>query len=174
MKRNSDIFNKLFHDYYTNLSRFAFTYVKDEAVAEELVQEVFVNLWQKQELKEISSIRSFLYISVRNRALNYLRDHKTRTLHENDFAIERERDALYEYNEYEHKQLETLVKDAIAELPEKCREIFELSRNENLTYQQIAEQLNISTKTVENQISIAIKKLRVKLKDYMSFFATFF
>lgn len=174
MKRNSDIFNKLFHDYYTNLSRFAFTYVKDEAVAEELVQEVFVNLWQKQELKEISSIRSFLYISVRNRALNHLRDHKTRTLHENDFAIERERDALYEYNEYEHKQLETLVKDAIAELPEKCREIFELSRNENLTYQQIAEQLNISTKTVENQISIAIKKLRVKLKDYMSFFATFF
>lgn len=174
MKRNSDIFNKLFHDYYTNLSRFAFTYVKDEAVAEELVQEVFVNLWQKQELKEISSIRSFLYISVRNRALNYLRDHKTRTLHENDFAIERERGALYEYNEYEHKQLETLVKDAIAELPEKCREIFELSRNENLTYQQIAEQLNISTKTVENQISIAIKKLRIKLKDYISFFATFF
>lgn len=174
MKRNSDIFNKLFHDYYTNLSRFAFTYVKDEAVAEELVQEVFVNLWQKQELKEISSIRSFLYISVRNRALNYLRDHKTRTLHENDFAIERERDALYEYNEYEHKQLETLVKDAIAELPEKCREIFELSRNENLSYQQIADQLNISAKTVENQISIAIKKLRVKLKDYMSFFATFF
>ncbi len=174
MKRNSDIFNKLFHDYYTNLSRFAFTYVKDEAVAEELVQEVFVNLWQKQELKEISSIRSFLYISVRNRALNYLRDNKARTLHENDFALERGRDALYEYNEYEHKQLEALVKGAIAELPEKCREIFELSRNENLSYQQIADQLNISAKTVENQISIAIKKLRIKLKDYMNFFATFF
>lgn len=174
MKRNTDIFNKLFHDYYTNLSRFAFTYVKDEAVAEGLVQEVFVNLWQKQEITEISSVRSFLYISVRNRALNYLRDHKTRTLHENEFALERDRDSSCEANEYEHQQLEALVIDAIAELPEKCREIFELSRNENLTYQQIADQLNISAKTVENQISIAIKKLRIKLKDYMNFLATFF
>lgn len=174
MKHNPEKFNQFFHDYYTNLSRFAYTYVKDEAIAEEIVQEVFVNLWQKQELTEIESIRSFLYISVRNKSLNYLRDHKTRTLHENEFAMERERNSLYENNEYEHKQLEQLVKDAVAELPEKCREIFELSRNENLTYQQIADQLNISAKTVENQISIAIKKLKTKLRDYMNFFATIF
>lgn len=174
MKHNPEKFNQFFHDYYTNLSRFAYTYVKDEAIAEEIVHEVFVNLWQKQELTEIESIRSFLYISVRNKSLNYLRDHKTRTLHENEFAMERERNSLYENNEYEHKQLEQLVKDAVAELPEKCREIFELSRNENLTYQQIADQLNISAKTVENQISIAIKKLKTKLRDYVNFFATFF
>lgn len=174
MKRNSDTFDLIFREYYTNLSRFAFTYVKDEAVAEEIVQDVFVNLWQKQELKEIASIRSFLYISVRNKSLNYLRDHKTRTLHENEFAMELERNLHYEDNAYEHKQLEELVKIAIEELPEKCREIFELSRNQNLTYQQIADQLNISTKTVENQIGIAIKKLKIKLHDYMNFFAAFF
>lgn len=174
MKRNSVTFNKLFHEYYANLSRFAFTYVKDEDAAEEIVQEVFVNLWQKQDINEVTSIRSFLYISVKNRSINYLRDHKTRILHENEYAMECEKNMFYENTEYEYQQIEEAVKNAIGELPDKCREIFELSRNENLTYQQIADQLNISKKTVENQISIAIKKLKNSLKNYMNFFVTFF
>jgi RNA polymerase sigma-70 factor (ECF subfamily) len=147
--------------------------VKDAAVSEEIVQEIFLALWQKQQVDEIKSLRSFLYIAVKNKALNYLRDHQTRKSHEGEFArIQSEN--IYIDNEYEHLLLEDSIREAISELPEKCRQIFELSRNEELSYQQIADQLNISPKTVENQISIAIKKLKTKLSPFMNFFATFF
>ena len=86
---DKEYFNQLFTDYYVNLCRFAYTYVRDTDISEEIVQELFISLWEKHETLSISSsIRSFLYTSVKNKALNYIRNEKTRLGHENEFAME--------------------------------------------------------------------------------------
>lgn len=158
-----------------NLSRFAYTYVNDTFISEEIVQEVFFNLWEKRHCIQIhTSIRSFLYTSVRNRALNYLRSQKTRAAHEDAFAREQVTTLSSIENIWEQEQLEKSIHQAVSELPEKCRQIFELSRNENLSYMQIAAQLGISPKTVENQMSIAIKKLKCKLSGYLNLLLNIF
>lgn len=170
-KQNLQRFDQLFNQYYTNLCRFCFTYVKDNYLAEEIVQEVFITFWEKMGALEITiSERSFLYTSVRNRALNYLRDSTTRMKHESTFAEEQSQKVEYPSYEWDKNHMETSIQQAIAELPEKCRQIFELSRNNNLTYRQIADQLDISPKTVENQVSIAIKKLKERLAEYLNVF----
>ena len=172
---NRKQFDKLFADYYVNLSRFAFTYVRDRDVSEEIVQEMFISLWEhRNDLNINTSVRAFLYTSVKNRALNYLRDEKTRKGHENEFALEQANKVNSIVDFCEREELKTLIDDAIAELPEQCRQIFEMSRNRNLSHNEIAQQLNISPKTVENQIGIALKKLRKNLTPYLSYVLAFF
>lgn len=174
-KGNRQLFNQLFSDYYVNLCRFAYTYLKDDGISEEIVQEVFIALWEQRETLDIStSIRSFLYTSVKNRSLNYIRNSRTRTHHENEFAKEQESKFSHIINFCEREELNYLIDQAITELPEQCRTIFELSRYQNLTYNEIAHQLDISPKTVENQMSIALKKLRSKLSPYLTCIAAFF
>ena len=168
-QNNRQLFNQLFADYYVNLCRFAYTYVSDNDIAEEIVQEVFIALWEQRKTLNIhTSIRSFLYTSVKNKALNYIRNAKTRTHHENEFAREQASKISDLIDFCEREELNHLIGQAINELPEQCRTIFEMSRNQNLTYKEIAQHLNISAKTVENQISIALRKLRQKLSPYLS------
>lgn len=168
-------FNQLFEDYYINLCRFAYTYVKDSDIAEEIVQEIFISLWEKRSAINISSsVRAFLYTSVKNRTLNYIRNEKIRATRENDFAQEQAAKVSHIINFCEREELTQLIDQAIAELPEQCRTIFELSRNEGLTYNEIANQMNLSPKSVENQMGIALKKLRNKLSPYLTCIITFF
>ncbi|WP_320052883.1 RNA polymerase sigma-70 factor [uncultured Acetobacteroides sp.] len=172
---NQRLFNQLFADYYVNLCRFAYTYLKDNDTSEEIVQEVFINLWEQRDRLTINtSIRSFLYTSVKNRALNHIRNSKTRLHHEDEFAQEQASKVGHIINFCEREELSHLIDTAVAELPEQCRTIFDLSRNQNLTYNEIAQQLNISPKTVENQMGIALKKLRAKLSPYLSSIIAFF
>ena len=162
-------FNQLFTDYYVNLYRFAYTYVKDSDISEEIVQEIFLLLWEKRNSLIIStSIRSFLYTSIKNKALNYIRDEKTRIGHENEFAREQSAKFTQILNFCEREELTQIIDQTIHELPKQCRIIFEMSKNENLTYKEIAQHLNISPKTVENQMGIALKKLRNKLSPYLT------
>jgi RNA polymerase sigma-70 factor (ECF subfamily) len=166
---NHKKFEQVFTDFYVNLCRFAYTYVKNEEMAEEVVQELFISLWEQRDRMEIkTSVRSFLYTSVRNRALNYIRDNKTRALHEDDFAERHVEQVDHIINFCEREELQSLITDAIGELPEQCRTVFELSRNDGLSYKEIAEKLSVSPKTVENQMGIALKKLRGKLGPYLS------
>jgi len=168
-------FDHLFLDYYVNLCRFAYTFVKDTAASEEIVQEMFLFMWEHREKLNINvSIRAFLYTSVKNRALNYLRNEKTRKGHENDFAYEQAIKVDHIIDFCEREELQNLITDAINELPEQCQQIFKMSRNQNLTHNEIASQLNISPKTVENQMSIALKKLREKISPYLSCIIAFF
>lgn len=168
-------FDKLFTDYYVNLCRFAYTYVKDEDLSEEIVQEIFIGLWeQRSTLKIKTNIRSLLYTSVKNRSLNYLRDQHTRLAHEDEFAKEHASKVSHIINFCEREELNNLINQAIAELPDQCRIIFEMSREQNLTYKEIATKLNISQKTVENQMVIALKKLRTKLAPYLTSIIAFF
>jgi RNA polymerase sigma-70 factor (ECF subfamily) len=172
---NRKLFNQLFTDYYVNLCRFSYTYLRDNDTSEEIVQEVFINLWEQRDSIDInSSIRSFLYTSVKNRSLNYIRNQKTRVRHEDEFAREQTSKVGHIINFCEREELNHIIDQSIAELPEQCRTIFEMSRTQNLTYKEIAQQLNIMPKTVENQMGIALKKLRSKLSPYLTCIVTFF
>ena len=159
----------LFDKYYASLTRFGFLYVKDKDIAEEIVQEFFVHFWIKRESLSINnSIKSYLYRSVRNKCLNYNRDTKK------NLSIESELELIdtlgFSENVYEvdYDELKEMIEDSIESLPQKCKDIFKLSRMQQLTYKQISDKLNISQKTVENQIGIALKKLRKKLEPILS------
>jgi RNA polymerase sigma-70 factor (ECF subfamily) len=162
-------YRQLFDEYYDDLCRFALMYAKDKDAAEEIVQNFFVQFWIKKENISINlSLKSYLFSSVRNGALNYIRDKKKLT--SIDDNIEYLDSISYhesDENNIDLKDLNTRVFESIENLPQKCREIFKLSRMENLTYKEIAEKLSISQKTVENQIGIALKKLHENLKPYL-------
>jgi RNA polymerase sigma-70 factor (ECF subfamily) len=162
-------FEFLFRHHFTGLCHFATGYVKDFSIAREIVQDAFVSLWEKREsIDPEKSVRPYLSTTVRNKCLNYLRDHRkfsTDLLSLEGFNAEseyREPDRLME------AELEKRIALSIGELPEKCREIFLLSRQDNLKYQQIADKLKISIKTVETQMSKALQHMRLRLSEYLT------
>lgn len=170
---NAEAFEQIFKNHYNDLARFCFSLVRDETVAEEITQEVFIYLWEKKEQIEISSsLKSYLYSAIKNKSINYIKYDlpKQRILMDlSDTFIS----SSHDYQEPgEVKRLKKKIQWAINQLPEKCKQIFLLSRYGGLTYQEIAEELDLSVKTVENQMSIALKKLResleTDLKNYLN------
>ncbi len=160
-------FEVLFKLHYTRLTLFANRFVNDLPVAEEIVADVFTDLWERgHEVTFSTSVSSYLYKMVQNRCLNYLKHQKIENLYvaylEKNNLFDEVRNAVE--NGYEEKELARQIKAAINTLPEKCREIFVLSRFSDMKYKEIASQLNISPKTVERQVSIALEKLRQTLK----------
>jgi RNA polymerase sigma-70 factor (ECF subfamily) len=160
-------FSRLFDEFYVPLCRFCISLVVDKAAAEDIVQELFVYLWEKRERIAFGgSIRSYLFTSVKNRSLNYLKLHypnrKVDELDSMDETLGNETSSpasdLIEGNE-----LETLFDNALKKLPTQCRTIFSMKRFGEMTNKEIAEKLEISLKTVEAQMTIAIRKLR----DYL-------
>lgn len=161
-------FEALFKDHFKFLTYFALEYVKDYDTAREIVQEVFANLWEKRASIDLDkSPRSYLGTSVRNRCLNYLRDQKKYDLEILDIEGIGARDELQDNDNLVSDELKLKIDEIITGLPEKCREIFHLSRNENKKYKDIAQELNISVKTVEAQMSKALKIMRKKLADFL-------
>ena len=159
---------ELFKSYFGPLCSFAQKYVKDHDSAKEIVHDVFINLWEKRdELHMKSSLKSYLFKSVHNRCLNYLRDQKKFDQNE----LSEENISAYgsvAYTDHlEEAELQQKINQALDFLPEKCREIFILSRFEELKYKEIAGRLNVSVKTVETQMSKALKILREKLTEYL-------
>ncbi|MFZ5999236.1 MAG: RNA polymerase sigma-70 factor [Bacteroidota bacterium] len=164
MSLSQPSFEKLFKELFKPLCGFAMKYVSDLDESKNLVHEVFIALWEKQEsLPPESNYKSYLYTSVRNRCLNYLRDRKKMVSMELLAEEAIEDDATMEAGELEKK-----IQEGISLLPEKCREVFELSRLEGLKYAQIAEKLGISVKTVEAQMSKALGILRAHLGEFLS------
>lgn len=158
-------FERLFRDFFPPLMAFARKILGDEEDAREIVHQVFINLWEKRsELDLSSSLKSYLFTSVHHRSLNVIRDRKK-------FSSEEVPEVAGEWDvsaQIEAMELEEKIREAIDTLPEKCREIFELSRFEGLKYGEIAGQLGISVKTVENQMSKALKILREQLGKYLT------
>lgn len=162
---DKQLFEQLFREYFSPLCNFAVGYVNDLDTAKEIVQEVFFNLWNKKDsITSDKSVKSYLYTSVRNRCFNYIRDHKKFRSYVLDVEIE-DRDLVFENNSMTQAETQVKIQDALDKLPEKCKQVFELSRFDELKYKEIAEKLGISIKTVEVQISKALKILRVELKD---------
>ncbi|UXP31370.1 RNA polymerase sigma-70 factor [Reichenbachiella agarivorans] len=160
-------FEQIFRLYYKDLSRYCLKYVRDEHVAEELVQEVFINIWDRRySLKINTSVKAYLFTAVRNRSFNYIKLQIPKEQRKVDVDGMVDLSGSLSENreeELEFEELQVYVQNAIDSLPPKCQLIFNLSRNAGMSYKEIAEELDLSVKTVENQVGLALKKLRVQL-----------
>ncbi|GET22239.1 RNA polymerase sigma-70 factor [Prolixibacter denitrificans] len=158
-------FDKLFLVYYGELCRFAYTFAKDFDHSEEIVQRMFVRIWEnRKKLIEPENGKSYLYKAVYNEYLKHRRSEDVRKQYHLSYILNKNDD---EEETESYQQVLPLLNKAIDMLPEKCRQIFVLNKLEGLTQKEIAEYLNISVKTVENQVAIAVSKLREELKPYL-------
>lgn len=166
-------FEILFHNYYGNLCLYASKFLNNDSAAEEIVQEIFVKFWeQKKQIKIETSLKSYLFRSVKNQCLNYIKHNIIKERYQKNKGEQLQSDIDFE-DHFIEVDLIKKIEESINSLPEKRREIFRLSKEEGLKYREIAEKLNISIKTVEAQMGLAIKNLREKLKDYKSFLMLF-
>jgi RNA polymerase sigma-70 factor (family 1) len=167
--RNDDqnAFKEIYKRYRPKLYIFAFNIINDKDVCEDIIQEVFVDLWIRRKEKEIENISAYLYKAVRFQIFKQFRKKKLIDKHIEEFD-----EFLSGYNIEEHiefKELYYCVENTIAKLPEQRRIIFQLSRDEGLSAKEIAKTLNISEQTVRNQIYTALKKIRTSIKSLLIF-----
>lgn len=161
-------FERVFNLYAENLVRYAATIVKNTDDAEDIVQQLFVAIWDKKGIPDVTgSLKSYLYRSVYNSSLNKLKQVKVRESYAADSNYVSSEHAAAANHALEHKETAKRIEAAIEELPEQCKLIFRMSRLEQLKYQEIADQLGLSVKTVEAQMGKALKHMRVRLKDYL-------
>lgn len=158
----------LFRAHYQALCGYARSVIKDADEAEEVVQTLFFNLWNKRESLEINtSLKSYLYRAAHNDCLNRLKHGKVKTMYAEHYKGSYGQAYHDQAGQLHAKELGQRIEAAIGQLPEQCGNVFKLSRFENLRYNDIAEQLGISVKTVENHMGKALKILREELKDYL-------
>ena len=171
-----DLFLKfLFDKYYTDLCKLSFKYVGRTDIAEDLVQDVFINIWNKRHtLQYTGNIKPCLITSVINTSINYSKSKFARQIMVEECAVQNNSGTNNPHDEVLHQELGQLLKIAIEQLPDRCRTIFSLSRFSGLSNKEIAEQLNISVKTVEAQMTIALKRIQQCLQKYGYFFLLFF
>lgn len=160
-------FQVVFRTYYNPLCNYAFTFTRNADASEDLVQELFIKIWeQRRELLREVSIRYYLFTAVRNNCITWLRREKQLAIVQ--FTGYETMTDIPDYPDEaagEERDEKLLLQQAIASLPPKCKEIFLLSRFGKLSYKQIATNLDISPKTVENQLGKALKMLRAFLKE---------
>ncbi len=160
-------FELLFRFYYPGLVVFARHIVPDPTEAEEIVQDFFVHLWDsRKNIQQTSSLKSYFFVSVKNRAFNVLKKQQIREKTLNELQQMVENDQLYHPDLFVVSELQEQITHALNKVPERAREIFLLSRLKGVPNDEIATQLNISKRTVETQISNALKILREELKQY--------
>jgi len=160
---NEQAFEQLFTDWFGGLHAYAFSMLKDDPEAEEVVQAVFCRVWERRaSIPEPASIRAYLYGCVYHACVDQLRRKKARPAFSAGLAATGDAAGRLELAE-----LEARFQQVLAQLPEQCRNIYQLSRFAELRYRDIAEQLGISVKTVEAQMSKALKRLREELADYL-------
>lgn len=160
-------FEHLFKDHFQSLCNIAYSVVKDQDQARDIVQQVFIKFWDRREKVDIDdNIKSYLKRAVINTALNHLEKLKKLKFEDNMHKHEIEDSNEVLNDEKRIQMLGAAMKDAVGELPDKCQTVFSLSRYEGMTNQEIADYLSVSIKAVEKHISKALKQLRVTLKPY--------
>ena len=160
-------FEHVFKEHFKSLHSYAYTIVKDDIMAEELVQNVFYKLWEKKGQIEVNqSITGYLYRSVHNESLNHLKHLKVREAHQ-AYVKHQPQGSNNAAEQIKLRDLKRHLDKALSELPEQCRTVFQMSRFEELKYQEIADRLQISIKTVENHMGKALRLLRQKLADFL-------
>ena len=168
-----ETFEMLFKAHFKSLYGYAHTIVKDEMAAEEMVQNVFLKIWEKKGGLNIQSpALAYLYKSVYHESLNYLKHQKVKAAYQAHTTYQMKNQADHA-SKIMLSELEQQINKALDELPEQCRTIFQMSRFEELKYQEIADRLGLSIKTVENQMGKALKIMRLKLVDYLPFLIAF-
>jgi RNA polymerase sigma-70 factor (ECF subfamily) len=160
-------YEAIFRQWYARLVTTTAVLLRDRAPAEEVVQDVLLELWRRREtLTFETSLRAYLFQSARNRALNYLRRQRVEARGEPAIAAALPTPEAADA-EAREAELNVAIQEAIASLPDRCREVFELSRIRGLKYQEIAVELGISVKTVEAQMGKALRVMREKLAAWV-------
>jgi len=167
--RDINSFEELFSMHYANLCSYANKYVEDLDAAEEIVQDVFVKLWERRNKIEIkSSLQSYIFRAVRNSCLNQIKHKKI----EETYKSQSQHDPIAKQQNLEDEihasELENSIREAIDQLPMQRRKVFIMSRYDGLKYREIAEELNISNNTVENHMGKALKFMKEKLAHYLA------
>lgn len=161
-------FELLFHFYYPGLVMFASQFTANTEDAEEIVQDFFVRFWEKhRQLVPRDSLKNYFFSSVKNRSLDFLKHQRIEKKYVNEMVELSKHHFAYDTDLFVSSELQERLKRGVGHLPEKCREIFMMSRIRGLKNEEIAAELSISKRTVETQISKALKVLRVELKDYI-------
>jgi RNA polymerase sigma-70 factor (ECF subfamily) len=168
INENEVVFEQLFKKHFRELHAYAFSLVKDWDVGEEIVQALFLKLWEKNEWAHIqTSAKSYLYKSVYHDSLNYIRRQKVQLRYQTLTVHSMKNHTDDAAGKLRMSELERHLNNALNKLPEKCRAIFHLSRFEELKYQEIASQLDISIKTVETHMGKALRILRKEMKEFL-------
>jgi RNA polymerase sigma-70 factor (ECF subfamily) len=159
----SQAFDEICHRYWSKLYHAAYKVLQDHEASSDIIQEVLADLWMKRKDALISSLPAYLHGMVRNQVFNSLRNHKISQRHldrMNHVVFVEQTEQMVNFN-----QLQEIYDKSVNALPERCREVFKLSRHEDLSIKEIAQRLDISPKTVENQMTKALKYLRLALKE---------
>lgn len=175
-------FNDVYTKYYKSSFLFAKSYVHDDMAAEDIASESLISLWQVMKKETVDNPPNLLLVILKNNALNYLKHQAIHLKAMESFSSKMIRDLNYRIatldacnpDEVFSSEISEIVTKTLASLPEQTRRIFEMSRYENLSAKEIAEQLSISTKSVEYHITKALKALRLTLKDYLFFYFLLF
>jgi RNA polymerase sigma-70 factor (family 1) len=164
-QNDEQAYEELFHYFYSSLYQFALSFVKTGQLAEEVVSDVFIRIWQKRAvLAGIQDIKLYLFVSTKNTALNYLRQQKRNTMLPDDYRVQLT--SIY----FDPEQLlitaemVNRIQEAINQLPPRCQLIFKLIKDDGLKYREVAELLNLSLKTIENQMTLALRKIGSAIK----------
>ena len=161
-------FEQLYKSCFSGLYAYACTILKNEGAAEEVVQQVFFKIWDKREELDFSiQLKSYLYRAVHNASLNYIKHRKVKAASEPGIVFHMKQQTEPADKKLLNKEMEGRLRKALNELPAQCRTIFQLSRFENLKYNEIASELGLSAKTVENQMGKALRLMRSKLADLL-------
>lgn len=163
-KGQTHAFDQLFERYSQRLYRFSKSLLKNHEDSEEVVQEVFFRIWKKRdELDERKSFQSFLFSIAYNTIVDQFRQRVKDQKYEQFLIKQAQQNYLDPENKLEYKELKKQVEKAINELPERRKKIYQLSREKGLSYKEIASRLQIKSKTVENQLNLALKHIRKRL-----------
>lgn len=159
----------MFRTYYTGLHAYAKKLLKDADLADEIVQEVFFKLWEKRKEVQIQgSLKSYLFRAVHNQCLNVFKHQKVRENYKTEVESRKEELAWDASDSMVALDLKEKIMEGIALLPPQCARIFRMNRLEGYKYREIAEQLGISQKTVEAQMTKAIRRMKEHLKDHLA------
>jgi len=163
-------FKMLFDIYAGRLYRFAFSFLKNKQIAEEAVADVFFKIWLKRTtLPKINNIKAYLLKATYNTTLNYLDEEKKRkAVSLDDIEVDLDIDSICPETELISKELKRKIGQAIESLPPRCKMIYKMAKVERMKYKEIGELLDISVKTIDNQLAIAIKKIGEEIKTYLN------
>ena len=168
-KGDPKAFEQLFRLYYSELCSYLRTLIRERGVIEEIVQGLFVHIWENRtNFSPQGSVKSYLYKSVRNRAINHYKHSAVKLNSIEELKLIYSSQINDVEKQYDSQEINQLITNSVTMLPEKCREIFTLIKFNGLTYRETAEMLNISIKTVETQMGRALKKLKESLLIYFN------
>jgi len=166
---DKDAMTIIFQRFWDALYLSAFNVLKDQHLCEDIVQEVFINIWNKRETLQIISLGAYLQASVRYEVYREIKKQGVRAKIIDDFSVYTEQ--IFLERRLDCKELSSQITTIIEQLPSKCREVYKLSREEQLTHKEIASRLQISTKTVENHLTKALRFLKISMEKALPLLA---